>query len=181
LAKAQRPTLPPNVVPLHTDPTDFEAIYRRYARYSAAIAYRLMGRSSEVDDLVQEVFVDVLEGMSKIRDPGALRAWIATITVRKARRRLRWLATRRLFGFDDVLIDDVLVDQGPGPEANALLQSVFRSLDRIAVDDRIAWILRHIEGLSLDEIAHHCSCSVATVKRRITRAQKHVEEVFNDR
>ena len=161
-------------------PLDFDAVYRRYASYSAAVAYRLMGRSSEVDDIVQEVFVDVLEGLHRLRHPGALRGWIATVTVRKVRRRLRWIATRRRLGLGYLEVDTHIVDPSAGPETHAQLRDAFLLLEQAPVNDRIAWILRHLEGLRLEEVATRCGCSLATAKRRITRAQALLDEGFRD-
>lgn len=169
-----------SVVPGPNEATDFDTVYRRYAPYAAAIAYRLMGRTSEVEDLVQDVFVDVHEGLPKLRHPGALKGWIATITVRKAKRRLKWLAARRMLGLGEVEVDAVLVDPGAGPEANAHMQQIFRRLEVAPVDERVAWILRHLEGLTLEEVAAAVGCSLATAKRRLRRARAHLDEVFHD-
>jgi DNA-directed RNA polymerase specialized sigma24 family protein len=45
------------------DPRDFDALYRRYAPYVAAIAARILGRDHELDDLVQDAFVNALRGL----------------------------------------------------------------------------------------------------------------------
>src|ERR1051325_10698207 len=75
---------------------ELEALYRTYARYVASIALRLLGRDDEVDDVVQEVFISALRGLRNLREPGAIRGWLATVTVRIARRKLR---RRRLWAF----------------------------------------------------------------------------------
>ena len=75
--------------------------YRRYCRYVAAVILRLDGRSNEVDDLVQDVFVEAARGIGRLRQPGAIKGWLATIAVRTVRRHLRLHRVRRLFGFDN--------------------------------------------------------------------------------
>ena len=57
---------------------------------------------------------------------------------------------------------------------------VYQILDRIAVDDRIAWALRYVEGQKLEQVAGLVDCSLATAKRRIARAQAAIEEAFRD-
>src|SRR5258708_2484860 len=76
---------------------DLEAAFRRYSRYVAAVALRLLGRDDEVDDVVQEVFLAALRGMRRLREPEAVRGWLATVTVRIAGRRLRRRRLRTLF------------------------------------------------------------------------------------
>ena len=62
-----------------------EAAFRRYSRYVAAVALRLLGRDDEVDDVVQEVFLAALRGLERLREPEAVKGWLATVTVRPPR------------------------------------------------------------------------------------------------
>src|SRR6185437_11293417 len=57
--------------------------------FVARLVFRLLGREDEVDDVVQDVFVSLFGNLKNIRRPEALRGWLATTTVRMARRRLR--------------------------------------------------------------------------------------------
>ena len=61
------------------------------------------------------------------------------------------------------------------PELRAELGLLSRALERISAGERIAWMLRHVEGLSLEEVAQECDCSLATAKRRISSAQERVD------
>lgn len=65
------------------------------------------------------------------------------------------------------------------PEERLLLARVYAALDRISVDERLAWSLRHLEGERLDEVAALCGCSLATVKRRIASAQQTLKEAVD--
>src|SRR5688572_19957924 len=75
-------------------PLSLEQLFRRYSRYVAAIGLRLLGRDDELDDLVQDVFVAAATGLDRLRDPEAIKGYLASATVRLARRKL-W--RRRLF------------------------------------------------------------------------------------
>jgi RNA polymerase sigma-70 factor (ECF subfamily) len=48
----------------------------------------------------------------------------------------------------------------------------YRSLERLPAVERVVWVLRHVEGESLDDIAQICACSKSTVQRRLRLAQK---------
>ena len=80
---------------------DLDTLFRRYSSYVAAIAHRLLGRDDDVDDTVQEVFLAAVRGLGSVRDPKAVKAWLARIAVRSARRRLRKRRLRSFFGLDD--------------------------------------------------------------------------------
>jgi len=159
---------------------DFDAVFRRYAPYVAAVAHRLLGRDSEVDDTVQEVFLVAVRGLARVRDPGAVKAWLARIAVRSARRRLRMRRLRAVFGLDEVAGYESIADSGASPEQRALLQRVYLVLDTLPADQRIAWTLRHVEGERLDAVASLTGCSLATAKRRIAAATQTLDEAFAD-
>ena len=149
---------------------ELELVFRSYARYVASIALRLLGRDAEVDDVVQEVFVAALRGLRELREPMAIRGWLATVTVRLARRRLRRRRLRALVGLDTAPAYAQLVVAAQQDDA-LLIVRAYHVLDRLPVDDKIAWTLRHVEGEPLESVAKICGCSLATAKRRIARAQ----------
>src|SRR5258708_17873317 len=72
---------------LSGSPEAFDEIYRRYARYGAAIGFRLLGDYSELDDLVQDTFIEVANGIGILHDPSLFKSWLGTIAVRGVSRR----------------------------------------------------------------------------------------------
>jgi RNA polymerase sigma-70 factor, ECF subfamily len=161
-----------------TGPLD--EVYRRYAPYVAAVILRMTGRDAEVEDLVQDVFVEATRGIEKLREPEAIKAWLATIAVRRTRRALRFRKLRGFLGLDPGA-DYTRVIDGPAPqEDRLLLASVYEVLDTVTVADRLAFVLHHIEGEKLEIVASRCGCSCATAKRRIARVQGELEKRLGD-
>jgi RNA polymerase sigma-70 factor (ECF subfamily) len=163
---------------VEVDPRDLDAVFRRFAPYVAKIGARLLGRADEVDDLVQDVFLDATRGLRAIRDAGAVRAWLATVTVRHARRRLRRRALWAVLGLDRGADTDALVDGSVTPSVRAELIAIYRALDAVPAEARIAWILSVVEGHALEEVAEICGFSRATAHRRIQAAQAAIEEAL---
>jgi RNA polymerase sigma-70 factor (ECF subfamily) len=159
--------------------TPLEAIFRQYSRYVAAIAMRLLGRDDEVDDVVQEVFLAAMKGVEQLREPEAVKGWLATVTVRIASRRLRVRRMRSFLRLDQVPGYEA-VAPGANPEEKALLSRVYAVLDEMPVNHRVAWTLRHVEGQQLEQVAALCGCSLATAKRRISAAHETIERMLND-
>ncbi|TMQ09106.1 MAG: sigma-70 family RNA polymerase sigma factor [Deltaproteobacteria bacterium] len=147
-----------------------DAAFRAHAGFVASVALRVLGRPSEVDDLVQDVFLRVLARLGDLREPAALRGWLAVITARLARRRLRTRSWRMWLGVDREYDYAQLADRGASPDDRALVGELYRALDRLPVRHRLAWTLRHVEGLELAQVARACDCSLATVKRWIAAA-----------
>ncbi len=156
-------------------------IFRRYSPYVAAIAFRLLGSDGEIDDVVQDVFMAAFEGLPRLREPAAVKGWLATVTVRKVRRRLRVRRTMAFFGFDDVPSRDEPVAPRADAEQQVLLRQVYRVLAEIPVEQRLAWALRHMQGERLEDVARLTGCSLATAKRRIAAAQETIEATLADR
>lgn len=155
-------------------PDSDRALFERFAPYVARIALRLIGREAEVDDLVQEVFLAAFKQRHQVREPAAFRGWLATVTVRKARRHLARRRWKSFVGLDTAGYAPELRDTSVSPEQRALLARVYEVLDRIPVDHRVAWTLRHVEGERLERVAERCGCSLATAKRRIASAHARI-------
>jgi RNA polymerase sigma-70 factor (ECF subfamily) len=154
---------------------DLDAVFRRFAPYVARIGARILGRADEVDDLVQDVFLDAMRGLRALREVKAIRGWLATVTVRHARRRLRRRAMWSALGLDRGHDLDGLVATPASPETRAELLAVYRALDGVPADARIAWVLSEVEGHSLDEVAAIGGYSRATAHRRVEVARTAVE------
>ncbi len=155
-----------------------DSLYEEYSRYVAAIALRLLGRDSDVDDVVQDVFLDAVRGLRQLRDPQATRGWLATLTVRTARRRLRRRRFREVFVAPTEPQYERIVDPAATPEQRLLLTRCYEVLDTLPANQRLAWTLRHIEGESLAAVAARCECSLASVKRYVSRAQERIQAVL---
>ncbi|HXU04306.1 MAG TPA: sigma-70 family RNA polymerase sigma factor [Polyangia bacterium] len=150
-------------------------LFRRYSPYVATIGIRLLGRDDELDDLVQEVFIEAYRGFHQLRSPDAVKSWLARITVRRAIRRLRRRRLRSFFSLEALPSDAKLADGGATPEEKAEIVSSYRMIERLPVRQRVVWVLKHVEGETLDAIAEMCRCSKTTVQRRLRAAERALE------
>jgi RNA polymerase sigma-70 factor (ECF subfamily) len=145
----------------------FRELYQRHARSVAGTVYRLLGRDDEVDDVIQETFLEAYRAMGDLRDPGSVRGWLRTTAVRCTYRKLRRRRRRRRL--------TKLVQQDAHVEVNSrdeeLTATLYTALEQIDPDLRVPWILRHLEERSLAEVADMCEISVATTKRRLAKAR----------
>lgn len=164
------------LVPRDVDPHNFDEVFRRYSPYVARVALRLLGKDGEVDDLVQDVFLEAHRGLSSLREAGALGGWLARICVRRATRRLRRRRLLALLSLDTVAERDLPFDISASPEQRAEVARLYRRLDQMPVAERVAWLLRHVEGESLDDMVALCGCSKSTVQRRLRSAEARLEQ-----
>jgi RNA polymerase sigma-70 factor (ECF subfamily) len=161
-------------------PASLEELYRRYSPYVAAVVVRVTGRRTDVEDVVQDVFVEAAAGIGRLRDPGAAKGWLATVAVRLTRRRLQARRVRRLLGLDRAFDYAQVADPAASPADRLLLVSVYRLLDELPVGERLAFCLHQLEGEKIADVARLTGCSSATTKRRIARVAARLREVFGD-
>src|SRR5450631_66492 len=154
-----------------------DVLYRRHVRYLLAISTRLLSNRSEGEEVVQDTFIVGFEQLGTLREPAALRSWLARIAVNLVRRRLRRGRLLRLLGLDRAPDDATLAELAAPtlkPDDHAELALVDRMLLGMPAERRIAWMLRRVEGLPLAEVATLCGCSLATAKRRVAAADVEV-------
>ena len=161
-------------------PISLEEAFRQYAPHVAAIGFRILGSRDQMQDLVQDVFLKAHDWIARIDDPRALKSWLTTVTVREARSRLRLRRVRSFLHLADNHNYASVASSAASPAERALATEIYRILDGVAVNARVAWTLRYVEGLTLPEIAQHCGCSLATVKRRVAEVHRTVLEALRD-
>lgn len=146
-----------------------------HIRYSARISrwvWRFMGSDSEHEDLVQQVLVHVISCIHTLKQPEALDSWIRCITVRVVRDELRKRKKKRFHLRKALEIEDDISEDPSSPWKQAHIQSFYNILDNLSPDDRIVFVLKHLEGYTNDQIAEYCGYSLSTAKRRLERARK---------
>lgn len=149
------------------EPT-LEVLYQEHARHVAEVAFRLMGNDRDLDDVVQETFLDVSAGLVDRDRSMPVSAWVLMLAVRRVRRLFAKRRRFRIFGFR-WLETAKKVSDPRGQEPNLDLYEALSTLDE---DLRIPFCLHRIEQLTLPETALACEVSLATVKRRIAEAEE---------
>jgi RNA polymerase sigma-70 factor, ECF subfamily len=156
-----------------------ERLYRRHVDYIAGMCARLLRSVDASEDVTQDAFVLAFSKIELLRDPGAFRGWLAVIAVHEVRKRLARQRLLAFFGLDHGLDDaplDELAREDLSVEARSELAALDLVLQSLPPNQRIAWMLRHVEDEPLEAVAEACRCSLATVKRWIAAADERVKE-----
>ncbi len=172
---------------------EFEDLFRRYQGMVYQLGYRILGDREEALDLAQEVFLIVFRRLSRFRGESSLKTWIYRITINLAANRCRWWNRLRRRGTvsldvhmsrnDQRDLSETLESGGESPEAALLLteerEQIERSILQLPVLQRIAVIMRDVEGLTYEEIAEATQASLGTVKSRIARGREELKRRLN--
>jgi RNA polymerase sigma factor (sigma-70 family) len=152
-----------------------ETLARRATRLALRTAAAILASREEASDVAQDVAVDVLSSLGKLRDPDSFDAWVHRITVRHALRRLR---RRRAAGKRETPI--ALLAEAAEPTESygdrdavvAARQALVIALGSLPPKQRIAIALRYVHDLADTEIATALGCRTGTVHALLSRARK---------
>lgn len=148
------------------------AFYDRYAGQVRLALRSILGPDDDIPDLLQEVFIRAMDRVGKIREADRLGAWLTTIAVFVGRAQIRLRSRRkwlRLFSPERTRLRQL---EQPPSDARRALREVYAVLDDMPVDQRMAFVLRYVHGVTLVEAAEACDTSLATIKRRLSRAEE---------
>jgi RNA polymerase sigma-70 factor (ECF subfamily) len=144
--------------------------WHRFAPAVIIMASRALGSESEAEDLAQEAFHRVFRKVRGLREPDRLRSFIFSFAIRVLKTELRNRRTRAWLSFHQ---PEAFIDLGSAPadmESRDLLRRFYTLLDRLSPRHRLVFALRHLESMTVEEVAAHMELSVSTVKRSLDHA-----------
>jgi RNA polymerase sigma-70 factor, ECF subfamily len=147
-----------------------EETWHRFAPMVLMMAERALGSRSEAEDVAQEVFYRVCRKAKTLREPAKLRSFIYSFAVRTVKAALR---RRRVHAWLSFHPPEHLVEPSfatSDVESRDLLRRFYVLLDRLAPRDRLAFSLKYLESMTIEEIASTMELSNSTVKRSLSRA-----------
>jgi len=150
------------------------AFFDRYAPLVERMLRRILGhdRHTEMADLVHDTFVQALTSLDRLRDPSALPAWMQAVAAHTAYKTIRSRRARRWLRFwEPEELPEVPVE-GVDPEVAEAYRRTYAVLERFPSEERVAFSLRYLEGMDVARVAATCGVSLATIKRRLARAEQ---------
>lgn len=166
---------------MHGDLAAREQLFRRHFPTAVNLAFRLVP-SEDPEDLAQDGLLEALKSLHQLVAPEAFAAWLRRIIVSKVTQRIRRKQLIRRLGFakPEHIDADLMVGAGAPPDVRLELKEVYAQVQRLPADERVALVLRRVEGLSLDEVAQALGVSLATAKRRLAAAEANLKTEVGD-
>jgi RNA polymerase sigma-70 factor (ECF subfamily) len=181
----------------HGDGLAFELIMRRHNRRLFRLARGLVWDDAEAEDVLQESYLRAYAHLGDLADDGALAAWLARIVANEALGRRRTAARVVSLeghrardragddGEDEATVASDWASDQPGPERLAASGELRRLLeaavDALPPEFRTVFVLREVEGLSTAETAACLALRPETVKTRLHRARRQLQEAVGER
>jgi RNA polymerase sigma-70 factor, ECF subfamily len=146
-----------------------------YDNHSAHVMRTLestLGADADLPDLLQEVFIRAIDRIGDLEDITRVNGWLTTIAVFTARAHIRRRARRKWLSLFSPERASSRQQEPPSSDARQALRQIYELMDRLPANERLAFVLRIIEGMTLPDAAEACQVSLATFKRRLSRAEK---------
>ena len=162
------------------EPAATRELFRRHKSRVHACLFRVLGGNRDMDDLLQDAFLQVFQSLRGWRAEASLATWIDRVAVRVA---YRYLSQKgRRVQTDELVEEDVVtletVSDGPGARrqlARDGVKRLYAVLDALSPAARLAFTLHEIDGRTISETAELVGSSVTATKLRVWRARKNVE------
>jgi RNA polymerase sigma-70 factor (ECF subfamily) len=158
----------------HGEAEAFRELFRAHRQDVTRLAQRMLGRSTELEDIVQEVFLQVHRSIRDFRHGARFSTWLYRVTVNVVLMHRRAAKSRPIFGEAPPHL--AAVDHRPFAdeqvERQRRVQAFHRLLDRLSEKKRLVFVLHELEGLSPGEIAKIVGSPVLTVRTRLFYARR---------
>ncbi|MGB9618867.1 MAG: RNA polymerase sigma factor [Armatimonadota bacterium] len=156
------------------DGSAFGELVQRHQRAVYGVVSRMISDRDDVDDIVQDVFVQAFKSLPGFKQEASFGTWIYRIAVNTTIKHIRKTRSRRGTSIDDpaARLADTLASNGPnGPDDAAekaeRREAVRRAVEALPEHHRAVVVLHYFQNLGYDEIAKITSCSVGTVWSRL--------------
>ena len=158
---------------------DFEAFVAAHRDRAVGLAWRLVGGDgAAAEDIAQQAFLRAYRGLDQFREEAKMSTWFYRILVNEAQRHLRWRWVRQRVAGE---MPDEPVDSRPDvPGDPALRERVTRAVGNLPRGQREAFVLVHLEGFTVREVADITGRAIGTIKSHLHRALRNLREALPD-
>ena len=159
-------------------PEAYAVLVRRYQDVLFAHAVRMVGGRDEAADLVQRAFVRGYRRLASCRKPGRVGGWLFRILANECRDRQRARDGALSLEVLPPLPDRVTADPDDEAPAEELWGRVQTALKRLDPEQREAFVMKHVEGRSYQEMAALLGVSIGALKMRVHRAREGLQSML---
>ncbi|MFE7169729.1 RNA polymerase sigma factor [Streptomyces sp. NPDC057616] len=161
------------------DEESFAVLVQRHGRSLLLLARRLLGNPQDAEEAVQDAFFSAWRRLPEFRRSAEFRTWMYRITVNRClTMRRRRSPSLRLDAVAEPATGDAWSEPARSAEQAAATSALVRALAELDAGQRTCWILREVQGLPYKEIAHATRSSEPTVRGRLFRARRSLQEAM---
>jgi len=156
----------------------FQVLVERHSRPLFRLAYRMTGNQQDAEDVVQDSFLRAYKQLARFDERASFGTWLYRIAVNceldlvRSRKRRNELMTPEDSEMDDPILS--LPSHDPAPDRIAMSgevrDRVAEAMTELSASERTAFVLRHFEGMCIEEVSQVLGCQPGAAKHSVFRA-----------
>ena len=156
----------------------YSILVERYFDHYVRFAVHLVGNREDAEEVVQDTFLRAYRALGRYEERERFGAWLLRILVNRART-VSAIGRRREKMFPDQVAETIPEGAEAHPEERAALrEEMVRALDQLGRDQREAFLLHYVEGLSYEEMAAVTGSGISALKMRVKRSCERLREIL---
>lgn len=161
------------------DLSAFAELSRRYRDRYMRFAMRIVGNRDDAEDALQSAFIRAYRAIDRCRDPSRVGAWLYQIVANEC----RTLAIRRARRERRIIRDETALRStaAEAPPEQDQVEDIEYALAQLDVEQREAFVMKHVEQLSYEEMAEITGDGVSALKMRVKRACARLRALLEER
>ncbi|HHH29227.1 MAG TPA: sigma-70 family RNA polymerase sigma factor [Polyangiaceae bacterium] len=164
------------------DAQAFAELFRKHRSVVAAIAYRMLGPNADLEDVVQEVFLQVHRSLPDFRNQAKFSTWLHRVTVNVVLMTRRRAKSRPTYVHEDAARHEPATAPSPDHSVSRArrIEAFHGLLDKLSEKKRTVFVLHELEGMAPADIADVVDCPVLTVRTRLFYARKELAQMMRN-
>jgi|Deesub1362A_J573_1020465.scaffolds.fasta_scaffold13155_2 RNA polymerase sigma-70 factor (ECF subfamily) len=169
------------------DRASFNLLFERYRKMVFSLAYNLTGNINDAEDITQDTFVNLYKNLHKFRGESSFKTWFYRIVINQVRshhRKTRFMLFTSILTSKEGKEMEIKITDNKTPEEelhNRELQKILKhAILALPLKQREVFIMKHIKGLKIKEIAHILNSSEGTVKANLFKAVRNLQSKIKE-
>ena len=167
----------------------FNQMVNAYQHMIFNVALGIVQQHQEAEDIAQEVFIQVHQSVKEFKGEAKLSTWLYRIAItksldwqRRKTRKKRFAVVQNLFGFNNDVLHETPEFHHPGVSMENKEQAalLFKAINSLPINQKIAFTLNKVEGLSYQEVADIMVVTVASVEAYLHRAKENLRKALTN-
>jgi RNA polymerase sigma-70 factor (ECF subfamily) len=172
------------------DPHAFEELVRKYQHTILSLAYHYIGYRNDIEDVAQKIFTKIYFSLSKFDTRRPFFPWIYRIAINQCYDELRQIRRRKSYNFSELSpeeanslenrISQENFSQTSDEDRREMHALLYKMLDRLSAHQRLAIVLRDLEGIPYAEMAVILKCTEQAARLKVFRARGRLKTLMEE-
>jgi RNA polymerase sigma factor (sigma-70 family) len=165
----------------YKDQKSYRKLYDLFSKPMYNVCFRVINNEADAEDVLQEVFIKVFQGIEKLKNPDLLPAWIKRIAINTSIEFIKRRDKIRFGELEDKISDTYFIEEDDINEAELNHEDIIWAISQLAPKYRIVFNMHVVDDCSHEEIAEILGIASSTSRSQYLRARRKVLEIIQQK